>query len=153
MDADLPIYYVSTLAVAIEGQTWFYNVFGTVFMIFGFVALFLACVGLYGVMAFSVGRRVREMGIRMALGARASNVLTLILRQGLVQIAIGLALGLALAMTVSRFLSILLFQVEPRDLTVFATVIVTLLITGVVACLVPARRATRVDPLIALRSE
>jgi putative ABC transport system permease protein len=153
IDADLPIYYVRSLAIAIDGQTWFYNVFGIVFMVFGFVSLFLACVGLYGVMAFSVGRRTREMGIRMALGAQARDVLGLIMRQGFLQIAIGLFLGLSLAAAVSHFLSILLFQVNPRDPGVFITVIVTLFLTGVAACFVPARRATRVDPLVALRHE
>ena len=153
MDADLPIYYVQSLTVAISGETWFYNLFGAVFMIFGFVALFLACVGLYGVMAFSVSRRTREMGIRMALGAQARHVVRLIMRQGLVQIVIGLVLGLSFAALVSKSVSILLFQVNPRDPMVFVTVIVTLLLTGIVACFIPARRATRVDPLVALRSE
>ena len=153
LDADLPIYNVSSLAVAIEDQTWFYNLFGGVFMIFGFVGLFLACVGLYGVMAFAVGRRTREMGIRMALGAQARHVLLLIMRQGFAQIAIGLALGLALAAGVSQFMGMLLFQVNPRDPVVFGGVVLTLFLTGAAACFIPAHRATRVDPLIALRSE
>jgi putative ABC transport system permease protein len=153
MDADLPIYRVNSLDGAIEDQTWFYDVFGAVFMIFGFVALFLASVGLYGVMAFSVSRRTREMGIRTALGAQGRDVLALILRQGFAQIGVGLLLGLSLAAGVSQFLAILLFQVEPRDPAVFAAVILTLFLTGVAACIIPARRATRVDPMVALRSE
>jgi ABC-type antimicrobial peptide transport system permease subunit len=144
---------VKSLASAIAGQTWFYNVFGIVFMVFGFVALFLASVGLYGVMAFSVGRRTREVGIRIALGAQRRSVLGLILRQGFVQIVLGLVLGLSLAAGLSQLLALLLFEVEPRDPAVFAGVIVTLCLTGVLACLVPARRATRVDPMVAFRSE
>ena len=153
MDEDLPIYSVSTLTKAIEGQTWFYNLFGAVFMIFGFVALFLASVGLYAVMAFSVSRRTREVGVRIALGAQSSNVLRLILRQGMVQIGAGLVLGVGLAAGLSHLVDILLFQVNPRDPAVFGGVIVALLLTGMAACLVPARRATRVDPMVALRSE
>ena len=153
IDADLPIYNVKSLPEAIHDQTWFYDVFGVVFMIFGFVALFLASVGLYGVMAFSVSRRTREVGIRMALGAQGRDVLGLILRQGFIQIAVGLFLGLSLAAGLSRLLALLLFQVDPRDPSVFGGVILTLFLTGVAACLIPARRATRVDPMVALRSE
>ncbi|HKG92900.1 MAG TPA: ABC transporter permease [Gemmatimonadaceae bacterium] len=153
IDSDLPIYNVKSLAGAIDGETWFYDVFGAVFMVFGFVALFLAAVGLYGVMAFSVGRRTREIGIRSALGAQGRDVLGLILRQGLAQIGLGLLLGVSLAAALSHFMAMLLFQVEPRDPAVFAAVIVTLFLTGVAACLIPARRAARVDPMVALRIE
>ena len=153
VDGDLPIYWVEPLTEAIHDETWFYDVFGVVFMVFGFVALFLAAVGLYAVMAFAVGRRTREVGIRMALGARGRDVIGLVLRQGLVQIAIGLVLGLSFAAMLSNSVSILLFQVDPRDPLVFAVVVVTLLGTGAAACLVPARRAARVDPLVAIRTE
>jgi predicted permease len=153
LDADLPIYRVDSLAGALDGATFFYRLFGTVFMIFGGVALFLASVGLYAVMSFAVGRRGREMGIRMALGARPRDVLALVLRQGLLQVGIGLLLGLGLAAVVAQRLSILLFDVGPRDPAVFGAVVPTLLLAGIAACLVPARRATRVDPLVALRRE
>jgi putative ABC transport system permease protein len=153
IDADLPIYNVKSLPEAIHDQTWFYDVFGVVFMTFGVVALFLASVGLYAVIAFSVSRRTREVGIRMALGAQGRDVLGLVLRQGAAQIAVGLVLGLSLAAVVAQFMTRLLFQVEPRDPGVFAAVVVTLSLTGAAACLIPARRATRVDPLVALRSE
>lgn len=150
-DPDLPLYSVNTLARGIEDQQWFYRVFGTLFMIFGFVALLLAGVGLYGVMSFSVGQRTREVGVRMALGAHRGDILTLIMRQGLLQLAIGLALGLALAMLVSRFLTVLLFDVSPRDPFIFTTIVVVLTATVTLACFIPARRATRVAPLEALR--
>ncbi len=151
--ADTPIYFVDTLAGRVAENTWVYNVFGALFMVFGGVALFLASIGLYGVMAFSVSRRTPEVGIRMALGAESGQVLSLILRQGLVQVAVGVVLGLGLAVVVSRALALVLFQVGAGDPGVFAIVAAVLLLTGLAASTVPALRATRVDPLVALRSE
>jgi len=151
--ADTPIYFVATLAGRIAENTWVYNVFGALFMVFGGVALFLASIGLYGVMAFSVSRRTPEVGIRMALGAESGQVLSLILKQGLVQVTVGVVLGLGLAVVVSRALALVLFQVGAGDPGVFALVAAVLLLTGLAASTVPARRATRVDPLVALRSE
>ena len=152
-DPDIPIYFVNTLRGAIAEQTWFYRVFGGLFMIFGFTALLLAAIGLYAVMAFSVSQRTREVGIRMAVGAEARDVMRMILRQGIVQVALGMLLGLAMAAGVSQLLSIILFDVKPRDPTIFASIVVVLSITAVLACLIPARRATTVDPLEALRYE
>jgi putative ABC transport system permease protein len=151
VDPDLPIYFVQTLRKAIDDNHWFYMIFGSLFMVFGGVALFLAAVGLYGVMATSVSQRTREMGVRMALGAKAGDVLRLVLRQGLVQLTVGLVLGLALALGVSRLLQMLLFDVNPRDPVIFAAIGAVLTLTAVAACLVPATRATRVDPMQALR--
>ena len=122
-------------------------------MIFGFVALFLASVGLYAVMSFSVSRRTREVGIRMALGAQGRDVVGMIFGQGLWQLGIGMTAGLALALGISQLLTIVLFQVEPRDPVVFGGVAVVLIASGLLACFVPAKRATRVDPLVALRSD
>jgi predicted permease len=151
--SDTPVYYSAPLIERIEENTWFYNVFGTLFMVFGGVALFLAAVGLYGVMSFSVARRTSEVGIRMALGASRGQVLSLILRQGGQQLALGLGLGLALAVLASRAISMALFEVSPNDPTVFLTIVVILGLTGVAATLVPARRATHADPASALRYE
>jgi putative ABC transport system permease protein len=151
--ADTPIYFVDTIAGRIAEGTWIYDVFGTLFVAFGLVALLLASIGLYAVMSFSVGRRTPEVGIRMALGAASGQVLRLILRQGITQIALGLVLGLGLAVLVSRALKIVLFQVSTGDPFTFVAVPLVLAATGVVASLVPALRATRVDPIIALRSE
>jgi ABC-type antimicrobial peptide transport system permease subunit len=123
------------------------------FMIFGFVALFLASVGLYAVMSFSVVRRTREVGIRMALGAQARNVVTMIFGQGLVQLAVGMTIGLAFAMGISQLMKVVLFQVEPRDPMIFGGVALVLIVVGLLACLIPAKRATLVDPLVALRSD
>jgi putative ABC transport system permease protein len=153
VDADVPIYFVETLQSAIAQNTWFFTVFGSIFMIMGAVALFLAGIGLYGVMAFSVSRRTREMGVRMALGASARDVLRLVLRQGAVQLAVGLTVGLLMAAGLSQLLSELLFQVTPRDPVIFGSIALLLAGIGVLASWVPARRATRVDPMVALRNE
>ena len=151
LDADLPIYWVYSMNEALARRTWFVRVFGTMFMIFGAIALFLAGIGLYAVMAFSVSRRTREVGIRMALGASSGNVVQMIFRQGMIQMAVGLAFGLALAFGVSRLLSLILFDVQPRDPQIFGGVVAVLLIAGALACFFPARRATAVDPMVALR--
>jgi putative ABC transport system permease protein len=151
VDSDIPIYWPRTLAEGIAQQTWFFRVFGVLFMVMGFVALFLAAIGLYGVMSFSVSRRTREMGVRMALGAGAGDVLRLVMRQGAVELATGLAIGLLLAWGLSTLLTGFLFGVSPRDPVTFAATLVVLVVTGLVAAWVPARRATRVDPLVALR--
>ncbi|HKG93366.1 MAG TPA: FtsX-like permease family protein, partial [Gemmatimonadaceae bacterium] len=150
---DLPIYFVQTLREAIAQRTWFYRVFGTLFMVFGFAALLLAAIGLYAVMAFSVSRRVREVGVRMALGAQSGDVVRLVFGQGFFQIGVGMSVGLVLAFLVSRLLKILLFDVQPNDPIVFGGVVIVLALSGFIACLVPARRASRVDPMVALRSE
>jgi predicted permease len=153
IDNNMPIYFIDSLAGWVNQGTWFIRVFGTIFMIFGGVALFLASVGLYGVMAFSVEQRTKEMGVRMALGAQGPDVLRLIIRQGVIQVTIGLVLGLGLAVLLSRGMDILLFGVEPLDPTTFLVIILVLAGTGLLASLIPARRATRVDPVIALRYE
>ena len=129
------------------------RVFGTMFMIFGFVALFLASVGLYAVMSFSVSRRTREVGIRMALGAQGRHVVRMIFGQGLLQLTVGTALGLGLAFAISSVMSVVLFQVQPHDPVIFGGVAAVLVAVGLLACLIPARRATLVDPLVALRSD
>jgi putative ABC transport system permease protein len=153
IDADIPLYQVRTLGDAIRESTWFFRVFGALFMVFGSVALFLAAIGLYAVMSTSVSRRTREVGVRMALGARRSDVLRLVFRQAMAQVGIGLAFGLALAAAISRLLAVVLFDVEPRDPVIFGAIIIVLALTGAAATFVPARRATRVDPQVALRWE
>ncbi|MDQ6829273.1 MAG: ABC transporter permease [Gemmatimonadota bacterium] len=153
IDADQPIYFVRTLATSVAEQNWHYRIFGSLFMVFGIVALFLASIGLYAVMSFSVSRRTREMGVRMALGARERDVVSLILRQGMTQIAVGMAVGLVIALGVSRLLALALFGVNPRDPVVFGGVVIVLSVAAALACLVPAMRATRIDPMIALRTD
>jgi putative ABC transport system permease protein len=151
-DADTPIYFVRTLQEGIDEETWFYGVFGTLFAAFGLAALFMASVGLYGVMSFSVSRRVQEMGIRMALGAEAGQVSRLIIGQGMRQIVIGIVLGSGLAVLVARGLRILFLDAKPWDPGTYALVFAVLAATGFLASAIPARRATQVHPVEALRS-
>ncbi len=153
LNADIPLYWVQTLDEASSQSLWFIRVFGTMFMIFGLVALFLASVGLYAVMSFSVSRRTREVGIRMALGAQGRNVVAMVFRQGFVQLAIGMTFGLAFAVGIAQVMKVVLFQVPPRDPSTFFGVAAVLTAVGLLACFVPARRATRIDPLVALRSD
>jgi putative ABC transport system permease protein len=122
-------------------------------MAFGFAALFLAAIGLYGVMSFSVTRRSHEMGVRMALGARGEQLVWLVLKKGVVQLTIGLGIGLGLAALATSPLQFILFGVQARDPVVFGAVVATLALIGLAASFIPARRVTRVDPVIALGAE
>lgn len=153
LNPNLPIYQVDSMQGVIRQESWFYYVFGNLFIVFGAAALFMATVGLYGVLAFSVSRRTRELGIRMALGASARDVTRLILRQGGRQIVVGLVLGLAIAFGLTGVIRILMFEVAPRDPPVFAVVVLVIMGVGLLASLIPARRATGVQPVVALKSE
>jgi ABC-type antimicrobial peptide transport system permease subunit len=149
--ADTPLYFVQTLQSRIDETTWIFNIFGSLFLAFGGVALVLASIGLYGVMAFTVARRTPEVGIRLALGATRGQVLSLVMRQGLGQVVLGLALGSGVAILAARGLALVLFEVSPYDPIVFAGIALVLAGTGALATLIPARRASRADPAIALR--
>jgi putative ABC transport system permease protein len=153
IDPNLPVFEVRTVPQALDEHTWAFQMFGELFATLGFAALFLAAVGLYGVMAFSVTSRRREMGVRMALGAAARDVLTIVLRKGAVQLAIGLVLGLGLGAILARPMRFVTYGVEATDPTVYAAIVVTLVITGLIATIIPARRAARVDPATALRND
>jgi len=153
LDPDLLLDRPRVLEDLIREGNWAYLVFGTLFVSFGLAALFLASVGLYGVMSFAVGQRTREIGVRMAVGARPADVMRWIMRHGVSQTVLGLALGTVFALTVTRLLSVLLFRVSPRDPFIFGTILLVLLSTVFLATWIPARRATRVDPLEALRAE
>ncbi len=124
-----------------------------IFGVFGTTALLLAAMGIYGVTSYAVAQRTQEIGLRMALGAQASDVLKLVLRNGMTLAFIGAAIGLAGAYALTRVMSSLLFEVVPTDLATFTTVSVGLIVVALLACFIPARRATKVDPLVALRYE
>ncbi len=121
--------------------------------LFAGVALLLASIGLYGVVTYAVVQRTREIGVRLALGAQRRDVLALVLGQGLKLAGIGLLLGLVGAFGLTRLLYSLLYQIEPTDPATFAMVTLLLLAVAVFACWLPARRATNVDPMVALRCE
>jgi putative ABC transport system permease protein len=153
IDKDQPVFDVRTLqevrSVAIGLQTFTAQMTG----IFAGVALLLASVGIYGVMSFAVTQRTQEIGIRMALGARAPDVLKLVVANGMKLTVIGLVIGLIGAWLLTRFMTTLLFGVEATDLLTYSVVSVCLLAAAFLACYLPARRATKVNPLEALRYE
>lgn len=153
VDSDLPIYNLWTMQERLERNYWFYRILGVLFVIFAGIALFLASIGLYAVMAHSVSQRTQEIGVRMAMGATARTILQLLFRQGMLRVAVGVAIGLIGAFGVTRVLKAILVQVAPADPMTFATASVVLAIAAAFGCWIPARRAMRVDPMVALRHE
>jgi putative ABC transport system permease protein len=153
LDQDLPLFDVRTLANAVEHAQWFLRVFGTIFLVFALIALVMASVGIYAVMAQAASSRTREIGVRMALGATVRNILGLVIGRGLTQLIAGLALGLAAAFPIARLMAALPFGVSPTDPIVFVTVSVLLAAVGVFACWLPARRAAALNPVNAIRHE
>ena len=153
VDEDMPLYNLRTLEERLALNYWEQGIFGTLFSIFAGIALVLASVGLYAVIAQSVSQRTQEIGLRMALGASTKNILRMVFRQGMLQLAIGLLVGIAGAVGLTRFLGSLLVLVSPTDPVTFALVAMVLGAAATLGCFIPARRATRVDPLVALRYE
>jgi ABC-type antimicrobial peptide transport system permease subunit len=152
VDADQPVFTVQTVEQIMAQATWPFRVFGTLFAVFALIALVLSAVGLYAVMAYSVTQRTQEIGVRMALGAERRQVSWLVMKRGLVQLAIGLALGLGGAYALSGVLEqILVTGIKSKDPLTFGGITVLLIVVAAAACLVPALRASRVDPLVALR--
>jgi putative ABC transport system permease protein len=153
VDPNQPVFDVKTMeervALTLETRRFAVVLLG----IFGGLALLLAAIGLYGVLAFAVSQRTREIGIHMALGARTRDVLLMVIRQGMALVVIGVVLGVAGAYAVTRTMRSLLFEVGTTDPLTFVLVSVLLAVVGFVACYLPARRATKVDPLVALRYE
>jgi putative ABC transport system permease protein len=153
IDANLPITQVRTLTDVLASGIAGPRLSATLLGVFSVVALFLAAVGLYGVVSFSVLQRTREIGIRAALGAQREDILRLVLGQGLVLVTIGLAVGLLLAIGSQRIVASQLFGIGPHDPMTFGAVALTLAVVALGAAVLPALRATRIDPLVALREE
>ncbi|HEY1339859.1 MAG TPA: ABC transporter permease [Bryobacteraceae bacterium] len=155
VDAGLPVFSLKTMRDHLDAsaELWLVRMGARLFTIFGAVALLLASIGLYGVRAYTVARRTREIGIRMALGADRTDTLRLILREGAVVTAVGTAFGLALSLALGKGLSSFLFEVSGVDAAVFTAAPALLGAVSLVACYLPARRAAQVDPMVALRSE
>jgi putative ABC transport system permease protein len=157
VDPNLPLYFTGTAKENLDSFLAQNRILAVMFTIFGGVALILAAVGLYGVMSFSVNQRTQEFGIRMALGANGPTILAMVLRQGGIQLALGLFCGVSVALTIALVAGTgirnTLFNVSPLDPVVYGIVTVVLAAVALLATLVPARKATRVDPMIALRAE
>jgi putative ABC transport system permease protein len=153
IDPAQPIYDLQTLDHLVAKSLGQRRFTLTLMLLFGVIALVLSAVGIYGVMAFAVTQRTREIGIRLALGARAIDVLRLIVGSGMYLAVTGVIIGLAGAFAITRLMRGLLFGVSATDVTTFAVVTLGLLLVALLACYVPARRATKVDPLVALRYE
>jgi predicted permease len=153
LDANLPINRIRTQSQQIETQLFAERLVARLSSFFGLLALLLSCIGLYGLLAFEVARRTREIGIRIALGARSADVLRLVIGQGLALTAVGAAIGIGAALGVTQFLGALLFGVHPADPLTFAAVAFLLAAVALLACYIPARRAIQVDPIVALRYE
>jgi predicted permease len=150
-DPDLPVFDVQTLKERMVDSLAADRLRLFLVIGFAFIALFLSAVGLYGVLAYTVTQRTSEMGLRMALGSSAREIFRLVLGHGLRLTSFGLAIGLAASLALSRLIRSLLFNVQPNDPFVFVSVLVVLSATAALACLLPARRATRIDPLVALK--
>jgi putative ABC transport system permease protein len=157
VDPNLPLYFVGTPASQIDSFIAQNRIIASMFTVFGVVAVLLAAVGIYGVMSFSVNQRTAEFGVRMALGANRAKILSMVVRQSSVQVIVGLVLGLgltlALAIVAQAGIQQVLFNVNPSDPLPYSIVGLLVVVVALVATLVPARRATKVDPMIALRAE
>ena len=151
MDPDVPVTNIRTMDEILARNRWPQRTFGTMFLAFAVIAIVLAAVGLYSVTAYSVAQRTQEIGIRMALGAEGEQVRWLILRRGLIQLAIGLTLGLAGALGTGRLLQGMLVATGPADVVTLVAISLVMVAVAVMACFWPARRATRLDPVKALR--
>ncbi len=152
---EIPIYEEGPLEDALlrSGSVWPRRFFGYLFMVFGLVALFLACIGIYGLMAYNVTQRVQELGVRLALGAQPREIIQLVVRHGLRLVGWGLGAGLVAAFLLANLLTGLLYGVSPHDPPTFALVPLLLAAVALLACWLPSRRATRIEPNAALRAE
>lgn len=153
LDPNLPVYFVQTMTEYSDNLIYPYRTLANFFLTIGFMALFLAAIGVYGMLAFNVSRRRREIGIRMALGADTFRIVTQVLRQGFTQVFFGLVVGTGLAVVVGQLTKDFLLGINPTDPSVYAGVLLTLIGVATLAFFIPARRAARLSPMDALRYE
>jgi predicted permease len=153
LNANLPLFHVTTQSEQIDRLLFQERLVARLSAFFGLLALVLACIGLYGLLSYEVARRTREIGIRMALGAQIGDVLRLVVKQGIALAVVGAAVGIGVALGVTRYLTSMLYDVRANDPVTIIAVAVLLALVALAACYIPARRATRVDPIIALRYE
>jgi ABC-type antimicrobial peptide transport system permease subunit len=153
VDRNLPVSYQNTLAQQVDRSITGQALVAQLSTFFGLVALLLACLGIYGLMSYAVTRRTSEIGIRMALGAKRANVLWIVMRQSLLLVGLGIAIGIPVALGAEQLVSKLLFGVRPADPASLIGAAVVLVVFAVVAGYLPARRASRIDPMVALRCE
>ena len=153
VDSNIPLVNMETQTESISDMFSQQRLIARLTGFLGFVALLLACLGLYGLLSYEVARRTREIGIRMALGSSRPAILKMILREGIILTIIGLALGSVLALVFSRYLASLLYGVKPTDPVTLSTVVLLLILVSLFSCLIPAQRAMQVDPMVAIRAE
>jgi putative ABC transport system permease protein len=153
VNREIPIYYVQTMDEILRQATWDKRFFVGIFGVMAGLAVFLVILGIYGVMAYSVSMRMQELGVRIALGATRGDILRLVLKQGMRLVGLGLGVGMLSSLGLAHLLKDYLFGISPQDPLTLVVVVVVLAGVGMVACLIPARRATRIDPMVALRSQ
>jgi ABC-type antimicrobial peptide transport system permease subunit len=153
IDSSLPIFGVMTESQSVDQLLFQERLIARLSSFFGILALILACIGLYGLLSYEVSRRTREIGIRMALGAGQRDVLRMVVEEGLELTIAGAVFGVAAALAVTRYLGSILYGVHPGDPVTLIVVAAILMIVALAACWIPARRAARVDPMVALRYE
>jgi ABC-type antimicrobial peptide transport system permease subunit len=144
---------VRTQTKQIEQTLFRERLLSRVSSIFGLLALLLACIGLYGLLSYEVARRTRELGIRLALGAQSQELMRLVVRRGLLLAMAGAVIGISAATAVTRLMAAMLYNVRPYDPVTFASASILLALVALAACSIPARRAMRIDPMVALRDE
>jgi ABC-type antimicrobial peptide transport system permease subunit len=153
VDKNQPISFFATLETNVATSLGTQRIVASLTTIFAGMAFVMSVVGLYSVLAYAVSQRTAEIGIRMALGAQSAQVIRLIMQSGLELVAIGLVLGLAAAAGAARVIQTLLFDVRPLEPVVYATVAITFAVVAALACLLPSLRASRIDPIVALRAD
>ena len=153
IDRDQPVFTIETVAAVLANERIIYRIFSTLFGVLASIGLILSAVGVYGVMAYAVTQRTQEIGVRMAIGARRWDVSWIFLKRGLIQLALGLAIGLPAAIGLGALARLRLVEIEPSDPVTMIGITVVLVVVSLLSCVLPARRAARVDPMVALRSE